>query len=209
MNFCMRLQVQKLTECMFTYGALDNTCCQAFERAHQEFVKDAWDHTNCKGAEEQVVLRINRERSVARLAGERARVQEPNKDFMWPDMSTTWLHDSKYQALAARREREVSNYAIFEAATLKYRKHVEAYVEVGGRSRHGTARKYIPYPCLGTEGDAFVRDNPGLRYMNASLVTFLINFYGSAELGIDEVRHRRPFLKFNINLTSVFSCYIN
>ena len=208
MIFSTGLQVQKLTECIFTYGALDNTCCQAYERAHQEFVKDAWDHTNCKEAEEQVVLRINRERSVARLAGERARIQEQNQDFVWPEMRTTWLHDSKYQALAARREREVSNYAIFEAATLQYRKHVEAYVEVGGRARYGTARKYIPYPCLDTEGDAFVRDNPGLRYTNPSLVTFLISFYGGTLLGIDEVRHKRPFLKLNINLTLVVFCYI-
>ena len=164
---------------ILAYGALDNSCCQSYERAHQEFIKDAWEHTNCKGADEQVMLRANRERYMVREAALRARDADADPEFAWDDLPHSWLHDEKSEQLLARQEREVNYYPVFEAATLRFRQHRECILQCGGfKTRYRCARAYITCASLDTPIDPYVRANPGLKYLNQGLVTFLINFYG-------------------------------
>ena len=160
------------------WGCSDNTGCQSYERAHREFVKSAWEHTNQKEAEGQVMLRNNRESHMRSMAGEAARYVQANPDdeYSWRD-----LHPDELQAtLKDRREREVEYYPTHMAATPRYLKHRTVEVAVGGYDKKaGSARTYISTYTVGTPGDVYVRDNPGLMYLNQSLVNFLINFYGN------------------------------
>ena len=130
----------------------------------------------------QVMTRVNRERFAMRNAAACARVPpEDNSDFAWDSLPHTWIQDEKNNDLLKRQEREVSHYPVYEAATLRFRRHAEYSVQGGGRynaARYGRARSYIAYATLDTPQDPYVRDNPGLKYLNQALVQFLINFYG-------------------------------
>ena len=128
------------------------------------------------------MIHVNRERYAMRTAAACVGVPpEDDPDFAWDSLPHTWIQDDKNKDLLQRQEREVSYYPVYEAATLRFRRHVEYSVQGGGRynaARYGKARSYIAYATLDTPQDPYVRDNPGLKYLNQTLVQFLINFYG-------------------------------
>ena len=173
------------------WGCSDNTGCQSYERAHRAFVKDAWAHTNQKEPEGQVMLRNNRERKVRRVGVDATRyvAANPDDDFNWGLLPPAWIHSTIDDSLQARREREVIHYPIHMAATQRFRKHREHRVAVGGSNKKmGSARCYISIHVINTPDDVYVRDNPGYMYLNQSLSTFLINFYGE-DLRIQQVSY--------------------
>ena len=161
------------------FGQLDNTSAEAFETAHKYHVKDSWKRTNRKEAEHQVMARSNRERELDFMAQEEARFCEANPDDEfakgWP-MVPTWRSTEKEGELERRRGKESFFFPINEAASRKYRKHAVYSFTSGSRRGGGRPRCEIPLRILNT-GDPYTRDNPGLKYLNQSLVVFIINFH--------------------------------
>lgn len=173
-----------------TFGQLDNTSAEAFETAHKQHVKDTWKFTNRKGAEYQIMCRTNRERELDFQAQEEARFckDNPEHDFAkdWP-MLPTWRTDEKEAELARRRALEAFFFPINEAAWKEYRKHAVYSFTTGHKQGKGRPRCDIPLRALNT-GDPYTRDNPGLKYLNQSLVIFLMNFHAK-RLKLSQVRH--------------------
>ena len=171
------------------FGQLDNTSTEAFETAHKYHVKDSWKVTNRKGAEHQVMVRANRERELEYMAQEESRFCEanPHHEFAvnWP-MRPTWRSDEQESELARRRGKESFFFPLNEAATMEYRKHAMYSFTSGSRHGRGRPRCVIPLRILNT-GDPYTRDNPGLKYLNQSLVVYLMNFHAQ-RLKLTQVR---------------------
>ena len=186
-----------------TFGQLDNTSAEAFETAHKYHVKDSWKGTNRKGAEHQVMARANRERELEFMAQEEARFCESNPDDAfakdWP-MLPTWRSTEKESELERRRGKESFFFPINEAATKEYRKHAVYSYTSGSRHGRGRPRCDIPLRVLNT-GDPYTRDNPGLKYLNQSLVVFIINFHAK------RLRLTQVLSTINVDFPQLCSCF--
>ena len=171
------------------FGQLDNTSTEAFETAHKELVKKAWIGTNRKDAEQQVMVRANRERALEFATQEEARFCEAYPDdehaACWP-FSPTWRTDEKEAHLLRRREMESFFFPINKAASKAYRQHATYVLASGNRKGGGRPRLNIPLRVLNT-ADPYTRDNPGLKYLSQGLVIFLLNFH-APRLRLSQVR---------------------
>ena len=94
------------------------------------------------------------------------------------DSFSTWRSTEKEGELERRRGKESFFFPINEAASREYRKHAVYSFTSGSRRGGGRPRNEIPLRILNT-GDPYTRDNPGLKYLNQSLVVFIINFHST------------------------------